>query len=348
MKKFCSKCGSQLDLGKRACTTCQAFNPYFISGYTNPSQTESVNKIQIHEGLVETKSIPEQKETARILQQVEQERISLKLENELIKVKEETEQYKKETLDLVKGVQKELQDIEKENKLLKEKFDSLKTNAISAQAEVIATNPPVTEHKSDSKKGITAFAAIALLLLVTGLSYSYFKNSNKPNASQPTTTPVTSDDGIKKSDIASLKSDTPYYQKKLAVATLPVATKPIATTPFTAITIPAKPLTITAAPTPAPAVAAAKPVSTPFALTETRVKSDMVGKKLSGCDITIHSASEIDNLSNLVLVEKLSASYLKYKCTIKIKQGADVFTSTPYIYYSGEGSFIKVDGTNCE
>ena len=75
---------------------------------------------------------------------------------------------------------------------------------------------------------------------------------------------------------------------------------------------------------------------------------DLVGKRLSGCDVTINTVSEIEHLDNLVLVEKLATSYLKYKCTVKVKQGNETYTSSPYIYYSPDGTFIKVDGTNCE
>jgi hypothetical protein len=46
------------------------------------------------------------------------------------------------------------------------------------------------------------------------------------------------------------------------------------------------------------------------------------------------------------LVEK--SAYLKYKCTIKIKRGNETYTSSPYIYYTPDGTFIKVDGTSCE
>jgi hypothetical protein len=85
-----------------------------------------------------------------------------------------------------------------------------------------------------------------------------------------------------------------------------------------------------------------------FNLTPARVMGDLVGKKLSGCDITINSSSEINNIANIVLIEKLSASYFKYKCTVKIKQGTETYTASPYLYYSAEGSMIKVDGANCE
>ena len=42
MKKFCSKCGNQLHLGKKSCTVCQAFNPYFISGFDNTNAEPAV------------------------------------------------------------------------------------------------------------------------------------------------------------------------------------------------------------------------------------------------------------------------------------------------------------------
>ncbi|MDB5282884.1 MAG: hypothetical protein JWO06_1959 [Bacteroidota bacterium] len=85
-----------------------------------------------------------------------------------------------------------------------------------------------------------------------------------------------------------------------------------------------------------------------FSISEARVKSDLVGMKLSGCDIVIKSPAEIMEVGNLTLVQKLSTGSFKYKFTAKIRQGATTYSATPYIYYNSGGNFIKIDGTNCE
>ena len=84
------------------------------------------------------------------------------------------------------------------------------------------------------------------------------------------------------------------------------------------------------------------------AVFESKVINDLVGTKLSGCGIVIKSTSEIAELTNLVLVEKLSSGALKYKFTAKINKGTETYSAAPYIYYTVDGTFIKVDGTNCE
>jgi hypothetical protein len=335
MKKFCSKCGNQLDLGKRNCTECNAFNPYFISGFTTTPQPEPESKL-VEETI--TTNQQTQINEALLAEQAERERIELNLKNELLKVKQETEQYKRETLDLVKGVRKELQDIDNENKLLKEKVESLKSSGQAEQEEMPASvpAPPAPKAKPGSSKAFIAIAGVVLIFLIGGISYFALSNgSNKVTTTTkvqlPATTPVVAAEPAKK--IAPIVTTDAPPTNKLIAAVTPA---------------PAKPIPAASPSSSAPVPVAAKPANQSFSLTASRAIGDLVGKKLSGCDITINSPSEIDHLDNLVLVEKLSASYLKYKCSVKIKQGGETYTSSPYIYYSADGTFIKVDGTNCE
>jgi type VII secretion protein EssA len=334
MKKFCSKCGSQLDLGKKACTVCHAFNPFFIAGYASSAPDETVAKVEKQEESVITKEA-EIENNGLLAEQLEREKNDLSLKNELLRVKEETEQYKKETLDLVKGVKKELEDIDKENKLLKERVEQLNSNRHVEVAEVTSVTSSPVKQKSASSGKIIAIAAAVTAILIAGFSYFLINGSNKTTEPQTNLQPVTSVAAVKaaptpKTETRITAADTTHPQKLLAAITPPAE----------------KPKPVAPAPTPAPAIN--KPAAIPFSLNATRVIGDLVGKKLSGCDITINSASEIDHVDNLVLVEKLSAFYLKYKCTVKIKQGTDTYTASPYMYYSAEGTFIKVDGTNCE
>ncbi len=335
MKKFCSKCGTQLDLSKKSCTVCHAFNPYFISGFSENLHRETEVKpvVNVDIAALRAEEAKQNELHAAELQQRQKERelLELSLKNELNKVKEETEQYKKETRDLVKGVQKELHDIEKENQLLKEKVELLKTTSAHEDKQVAAGPLYQSEPEIKTDKKNLAVAAIVLLLLATGASYFFFSRHNVPapaptvNSQQPAKTEV-----AKTESIAPAVKDTVHTHKLIAAA------------------IPAPAVVKPAAINPANVTSVVKPNAGVFSLTNNKVIADLVGKKLSGCDITITSSSEIEYVNNLALVEKLSSSYLKYKCTIKIKQGNDVFTSSPYIYYSAEGTFIKVDGTNCE
>lgn len=341
MKKFCSKCGNQLDLSKRSCTSCQAFNPYFIAGFTGTTEPESAST-------TETPAVKQKEETAELeslrLGQLEQHKSEQEIKSELLRVKEETEQYKKQTFELVNEVKKELHDIELENKLLKEKVESLKNNAAAHHMEAAIPASMLMERKAESNKSFTAIAAVALLLIVTCASYFFFRHNNSSpgtinaaNTEQPVNKEAATTGQVAKSEKpAAVAKDTLQPKKLLAVANVPAAiAKPVSsnTAPITPIAAP---------------VTVKKATPESFTLTESRVKVDLVGKKLSGCDITINNAAEINSISNIALVDKLSATYLKYKCVVKIKQGSDVFTSTPYIYYSAEGTFIKVDGTNCE
>jgi hypothetical protein len=316
MKKFCSKCGNQLDLGKKSCTVCQAFNPYFISGFTN---NEPVAKVELQEELLIAKEQTIANEAALRAEQLEREKNEQSIKSELLRVKEETEQYKKETLNLVAGVQKELHDMDRQNKLLKETVQSLKNARLADETEVV-TPTSLSELKSTEPRSSATYVIVAAVVLGIGvMGYSYFYFSK------------------------SLKSSSPVVNTQAPVVTQPPAAQvsPKSTHDVATDTISKHVWLAAAAPSP-------KPNNVSFTLTATRVIGDLVGKKLSGCDITINSPSEISHIDNLVLVEKLSASYFKYKCTVKVKQGTETYTASPYIYYSAEGSFIKVDGTNCE
>jgi len=334
MKKFCSKCGALLDLSKKSCTACHAFNPFFISGFTNTSDTSAAPVVELRNEVI-VASPPVIENTSLQEEHVEREKADQDIKEELLRVKEKNEQYKKETLDLVKGVQQELYHINQENKLLKQKVELLNQTKTEEEKEIVVAPIQHLEPQEKSSRGIVGIAAITLLLITTGVSYMVFNHGSKPPVEQTKKLPETTAPALavqsttKPTPVAT--NNNPQPAKLLAAATpAPAANK--TTAPVTA----------------PPVVPTAKPNSTPFSLSATRVMGDLVGKKLSGCDITINNASEIEHVDNLILVEKLSASYLKYKCTVKIKQGAEVFTSTPYMYYSAEGTFIKVDGTNCE
>lgn len=343
MKKFCSKCGAQLDLGKKSCTSCQAFNPYFIAGFSASEDEVTVKKEQTINSPAIENPIEQKENTAELerLLQEQQKKNDSELKSQLLKVQVENEQFKQETFNLVKDVQKELHDIEKENKILKETVELLKTQPQVEHVNPVPAPPSTIKKPEEAKKGVTAIAAVALLIIVTVISYSFFSSAEKKttidsasNASPSVSSPSNVPDENKSVAPKNITADSAPKTKLLAAVSPPPAV------PKTVVaTKPANNTSLPATVTPQPAR---------FTLTQSRLKEDLVGKKLSGCDITIKSIAEINSIDNLVLVDKLSASYLKYKCRVKINQGSDVFTSTPYIYYSAEGTFIKIDGTNCE
>jgi|GEM_PF-6233846 hypothetical protein len=342
MKKFCSKCGNRLDLGKRTCTICSAFNPYFIAGFASSEDNETGSNISEKQanGQVLEQPLVKNDYAADLVrlrrEQLEYQKNEFELKNELLKVKEETQQYKKETFELVTEVKKELQDIENENRLLKEKVESLKSSATTQQVELTPSAVTPAEHKTESKKGMVILAVSVLFIVVAAASWFFFNHTTKnPQVNTAGVIPIGNNPDLNSTENRNLsprpaKTETAPAKKLLAVAGVASAAKPVPSVP---------------APVAQPVKKSAPEA---FSLTESKLKADLIGKKLSGCDITINNAGEINSISNLVLVDRLSASYLKYKCIVKIKQGNEAYISSPYIYYSAEGSFIKVDGTNCE
>jgi hypothetical protein len=97
-----------------------------------------------------------------------------------------------------------------------------------------------------------------------------------------------------------------------------------------------------------PAILESKPKSG-FSLTVAQVKTDLLGKKLAGCGIVLNNAAEIEDISSPVIVEDATASgYVRYKLNIKVIQGGDTYHVIPYLYYTPEGKFLRVDAANCE
>lgn len=85
-----------------------------------------------------------------------------------------------------------------------------------------------------------------------------------------------------------------------------------------------------------------------FVLTTDKITRDLVGKKLSGCDISIAGINSIKDVHNVVCVETLSTGNMKFKFGTRIEQNGHVYKAQPYIYYTPEGRFLRLDATNCE
>lgn len=369
-----------MDLSKRTCDGCGSFNPFFISSsFVTAKPVKQQALLANEEEVTEHKTIntapfvwvaesSHQVEAGRIKseeeksenelmtrERVERERAELDLKNEIKQVKEETEQYKQETLNLVKEVREELQQIEQENKLLKEQVETLNKTGVTGAARENLAMPSTQPSKSASGANKVLAVAFSIVLILTcGCVIFYFTEMNgrdvitEPPVAKTNVSTVGAEQKKTVQPAAEIKTD----ENKTATASdQPVAPvkAPLADLATSAIEKEKNTGPVTNS---VPAPVQTKPVqaqpSGVFMLSEARVRNDLIGRKLSGCGITIGSASEIEKLGNLVFVEKLSSVYLKYKVSLKVKQGNETYSSTPYVYYSSDGSFIKIDGTNCE
>jgi len=373
MKKFCSSCGNQLELSKRTCSECGATNPFFISNFTlledqsneleklrlekekidrelmvkETAQAEFERQEQLRKELDELeKQKKETQEKERLIREALAQGPEAELKNELIRVKKETEQYKKETVDLLREMREELtQKIEEENKKIKKEMGGLVENRVVEKPETITASTQQQQRvqipKANSgNNGMLVVVIIMLAILTTGIMGVFYLNQNHrtpvSNAQQPVESGETNTDPIAATDTVKNESNTTNVVDTNSVEPVAVKTA-LAEMPHPRVTNTAM-------------IDSSKVINTPheWLMTESKVKNDLVGKRLSGCNIVIHNSSEISNINHLALVEKLSTGYLKYKFNLTVKQENDVYTSIPYIYYTSTGHFLKVDGTNCE
>ncbi|HWB63298.1 MAG TPA: hypothetical protein VG603_07310 [Chitinophagales bacterium] len=360
MKKQCSKCGFELDLGKRSCTHCGAFNPFYIANYKPVStisndftglelETPSENpepetgiaekrQQQANETFRQIKEVRDKAEQEREQydkerMRAEHEQLEQQLKHEIGLVKEETELYQKQTIGIVKEIHDELKQVSEENKKLKQEIESLSKVAVVPE---IPAPQPVEHHTVHRENKFLLVTLVLVALLGLGLaSFYFFVVSNNTTPAAPTTivtAPAAS---------SAVATNTPPVNTATSVAgTAPaVPTANSSTASTTSAKVPASLAT--------QLVETAKPSSTVL-ITAYKIKHDLVGKKITGCGITIGSMNEITGVDNLVLVEKLAGGDAKYKCFVHIKQGADTYSAMPYIYYNASGGFIRVDGANCE
>lgn len=404
MKKFCSTCGNQLELSQRFCGGCGAVNPFFVPAFTLlAEQKESLEKLRIEKERIEAEKARIEKELAEIelaqreverqeqlrreveeldrqkaerieqerllREQAEREKIEANLKKEILRVKEEAEQYKNETIDLVRKVRREVKEeinhIEEENKKLKQEVQLLSQQlperieqATTLQPPVVnhtptplvATDEPIAEQEPattisyqahDSNNGFIKVALAATVLLLIGLGVFYFyMRGNTGNEMAANTPPHSSTAVISGNKVVDtvLSDETPTAHDSIPAANAPLAVSPAV---LTATTQPAKTKAAVTTTT-----STEKPAGN-NALTVAKVKHDLTGRKISGCGITIGSQDELEQISNIVLVEK-TGKYTRYKCEVKITQDEDTYTAHPYLYYNTDGSFMKLDGTSCE
>lgn len=306
-------------------------------------------------------------------EQIEREKIEASLKKEILRVKEEAEQHKNETIDLVRKVRREVKEelshIEEENKKLKHELELLNqqiperieqavtntiqqpvTTAVAATPGVeVQTTTPVEEpqpavhyQQEEKSNGFVKIAIAATVLLLIGLvGFLYIRNSDTEQPLAANDNPHSSTAVISGNKVVDTVLSDEAQPAKDTVAVTKSA--PLTVTPAV-LTTTAKPAKAKKANTePAPAT---EPDNR-GGLTETKVRRDLVGRKISGCGISIASDDEMQSVSSIVQVEKTNR-YVKYKCVVRITQGADNYTAHPYLYYNPDGSFMKLDGTSCE
>lgn len=385
MKKFCSTCGNQLELSQRFCAECGTVNPFFVPAFTLLSdQSQSLEKLRIEKERIEKelhvkedeqrefqkqeelrkqiasaeKLRNEQLEQERIQQEKEErERVEANLKNEILRVKEEALQYKEETIGLLREVRKEVKDeiqqIDEQNKRLKQEVEILskqKSEVVMPPANLHdEAEEPVTppeQRMAESRNNQTALRAVlgVVLLLAAFLVYFYFFQIKNE-----TDTPLVSEAVAVEEIPASPVQETENVADTLVGApALNEVAEPVAAEGNTIVSKPtvekasiAPKTKITDEPVPE------KNTPVKMVINENRVGKDLYGKRISGCGVTIGAGAEIKQISNLVLVEK-TTEYTKYRCKVLITQGADIYTSSPYLYYSTEGELDRIDGSNCE
>jgi hypothetical protein len=358
MKKLCNKCGSELDLSKRLCDNCGAFNPFFISSLKQQSfSSDKIEKRKLEELAVnhmrDTVGLEEKAPDSNFYSVPDKTEPDLK--SEIQRIKQESELSTKE-------IREELRHIGEENRKLRDEIESISKNRLPVkEAEAAIIGVPVQHETKAEKKGTGLVIAIWTAVLLCGfvLGYFFLNKINEPQTAKASadvkkpaavvnTEPAKLADaattseaaaGVTKDSIAEVVRESgakaPAQDNKLiaAVSSAPVPAK--------------KPKSVVkpSGSHPQPD----KPVNKEeFILNEAKAKNDLVGRKLSGCGISVNKAAEVVSLQNLVMVEELPTGAMKYKCIAKIVQGGDTYTVTPYMYYNPDGVLINVDGTNCE
>ncbi len=391
MKKFCSSCGNQLELSQRYCSECGIVNPFFVPAFILLSdQSDVLEKLRIEKEKIEKELAEKEEKQAEFVRQemmrkeldendrrrkenlekemilreaLEREKFEENFKKEILRVKEETEQYKQETIDMLRQMRDEIQQqIEQEHTRLKEEFELVRREQVVPEhvEPVESVTPSVALVQNEkSNKGAVALLFVVLSVGI-GLAYFYFTNIYNSNSVTKENLLSNSDNGNETS--LSISDSLNEVANNASADTSTTIQEPIAETNTSVVnnTANAEPvknesrhsIPVTNAvyhePTISKRETSVVKEERTRAINESKVMSDLIGKRISGCGVTINSSDEVQEISNLVFIETLPSGYKKYKFVAKIEQGGDTYTATPYIYYSADGGFIKIDGTNCE
>lgn len=329
-------------------------------------QQELMKKEQLRKEMAELEKqrVDRQEKEKEIKEKFERDEIGAILKKEIQQVKDEAEAYKHQTTELLKELRHVIVQIDEENKRLKEEVEHISKVQPTISAPVIAVEieaepaveasaeeevapiEPTEKKTSGSRKFI--WGIVAVLFLAANL-FVYFRYFHYTNGQMPQT--------------ASLAP--PVIPAKVApseeIITEPIATDekvtpevvksetPVAVVKEKKIKVEVPKEKALPAPVAAAPVSEKKSSKSVFHLTKLTAKKDLVGKKLSGCGITLLNTSEVKDITEPVLVENSAANgYVKYKMSVKVAQDGETYSVTPYVYYSPSGQFIKIDASNCE
>ncbi len=356
MKKFCKNCGNQLELSQRFCSECGTVNPFFVQAFTFISdQSEALEKLKQEKERIEKELKQKEEEQAEFnrQEQLRKEKEAAEkakagkgkdkksvadtsaAENE--NLKKELLRVKEETFELVKEVREELQQLEQESKQIKQEVEILHKIHVPEKKEdvLIASTQPLPSPALNEKRILVSVFLIALALLSL-LAFFYFTREKGDT--------ITDNAQLPAKEFASQPENIPPPVDTLAETG---AVEAPADSAASFDSPPSSSPAVVTTPTIVPN-AEAKIQPQVFMPDAERVKNDLVGKKLTGCDIVVASLSEISEVSGITQAGRLTAGNLKFKAKVVVTQGGETYHATPYLYYTPDGAFIRVDGTNCE
>lgn len=382
MKKYCSSCGNQLELSQRFCAQCGEVNPFFVPAFTLlTDQREALEKLRLEKEKIENELSEklkaqqeferQQKEQAELEEAIKQNKIKqeqeiinavkqaqekkeAELKQEILNVKEASEHYRQQTTEVVAQLRQELNRVEEENKRILNEFESINKQAAVAVVEPEVTMPPIEitpmEANSDSqfeRKALTAiivflFFICSGLLLFFILNSNFGTNTNKQLKQASNAVSVNNTPALETDNTNSLSVTKQPIVPDSSVINEPVSQHDVATV----ASVVEKVTVSTDASVKSKNEGGVLHKSTGIS-SQTIVK-DIVGQKISGCDIVIKSVDEVSSIKDLRLIEKLPGSQSKYKFTVEIIQGKHTYRASPYVYYQSNGTFLKLDGANCE
>lgn len=388
-KKFCSECGSanpfftlSLELPNARSSAIDALlaRKESIERELEEIKREQEDALRKEKFRAEMEELERQRlarieKEKEIKERFEREKIEAAFKQELQQVKSETEQYKQQTTHLLKELQQVIFQIDEENRKLKEELLQIakaqqqafqpatkKNIAPTTEEPTIpstvettfinenqpAAQPPLPKKATQKRTtAITALLFFALAAAIITIGYFYFTHQNQNNPEKTITEKIIT---TTEPTTASEPNPEPTsITESQPVTTTETNTSITASTPAlppSSNKTKEKAKPVIAAPTSAETTKETPPA---FGLSAEQARADLIGQKLSGCGITLSNSSEIQQISNPVMVENTpAAGYVKYKLTMHIIQSGETYHVTPYLYYSTAGKFMRVDASNCE
>lgn len=341
-------------------------------------EVQRKEKLRMEMEELERQRIVRLEKEKEIKERFEREGLEAVIKKELEQVKAETEQYKHQTNELLKELKGVVLQIDEENRKLKEEVQQITrtqvvvNQPIQLQPDIVdeeietliqsveaepstdsiyeeeGTSKPNEEIQEVTGSSWRTGVGILLVLILIGAG-AYWYSVYRPETSiAPTEVRMEVAASNPEPETTSSSETRPQTEEATVntVEQTPTeatgAEKDMAEKPKSAT----KGMEVKVLP---PIESKPEKEKTHFVLSEAKVKDDLIGKKLSGCGITLTGSSEIQSITNPVMIEDATAlGYIKYKLSLRLVQGGETYNVTPYLYYSPSGKFVKVDATNCE